>query len=246
MLLLQVILYLQIVSICHNGLGVEDYGIAFKEGHIAAWDQQLLIAFDQDNDGVSGNIQIPDLLTCPGIFGKKSDFFQFDSVFVLERFCADNQYVIWLKDEIALRNQNTVISLNNGYDDFFWKTEVCNAVSGPFILFTKLDSDKMYIIFLTVFTHPFQPGILFYESGRNNTGGDGNHTDTEKRNKNTEDFSNGGNWINITVTYSQQSGGCPPDSGKSIGKNFWLRPIFQAVHAEAGRKHQDQDNKYRG
>ena len=103
----------------------------------------------------------------------------------------------------------------------------------------------MHIFFLTIFPDPFKPRILVDKSGRNDTGGDRDHADTKKCNKNTKNLTDRGDRINITIAYREQSGGSPPDPGKCIRKNLRLRPVFQTVHTETGRQHQHQNDKNR-
>ena len=67
-----------------------------------------------------------------------------------------------------------------------------------------------------------------------------------KCDKNTEQFSKSGYGIDIPVSDGEQGGRRPPDAGKGIGKYFRLRLVFQAVHAQAGRNHENQYGKYRG
>ena len=98
----------------------------------------------------------------------------------------------------------------------------------------------MHIFFLTIFPDPFKSRILVDKSCRNDTGGDRNHADTKKCNKNTKNLTDRGDRINITIAYSEQGGSSPPDPGKCIRKNLRLRPVFQTVHTETGRQHQYQ------
>ena len=88
--------------------------------------------------------------------------------------------------------------------------------------------------------------ILIHKSGGNDTSWDGNHSDSQERDKNAEHFSEGGDGINIAVPHGQQFGGGPPDSGKSVGEYIRLRLVFKTIHTKAGSQHQYQNSEHRG
>ena len=188
---------------------------------------------------MSGNIKIPDILICPWISLLESNLFQLNVVFILKRFCTDHHYIPGFQNRITLWDEDAVITLDYCNNDSLWKIKFSNAVSDPFVVFVKADADKMYILLLSVFTDSLQARVLIDKSGGNNTGGDGNHTDTKKCDKYSENLAHGGDRINITIANCEQSGGGPPDSGKCVCKNFRLCFIFQTVHTEAGREHQN-------
>ena len=148
-------------------------------------------------------------------------------------------------DRIALWDKDPVISLNHGDDNTLQHIQFHDPVIHPLIIFGEADSDKMHIFFLTIFPDPFKPRILVDKSGRNDTGGDRDHADTKKCNKNTKNITNRGDRINITIAYREQSEDSPSDPGKCIRKNLRLRPVFQTVHTETGRQHQHQNDENR-
>ncbi len=192
-----------------------------------------------------GNIQIPDTVAVPGIVFLKGDLLQTDVLLILEGFCAKDHDIVCMKDHVSTGNKNLVPPLDGGHDDPFRQTDLSDAVVYPGIPFCQMDLDEMDIRFLTIFTHPFDTGILVNESCGNNTGRDGNHAHAEKGDEDTEYLSQSGNGINISVPNGQQSGRGPPDSGECVGKYLRLSLMLQAVHAQTGCKHEHKDDKYR-
>lgn len=70
------------------------------------------------------------------------------------------------------------------------------------------------------------------------------HAYDQKCDKDAEQFTQRSDWINISVSDSQQRGCRPPDSGKCIGEYFRLSFMFQAVHTQAGGEHENEDRKH--
>ena len=140
-------------------------------------------------------------------------------------------------DRIALWDKDPVISLDHGDDNTLRHVQFHDPVIHPLIIFGETDADKMHIFFLTIFPDPFKSRILVDKSCRNDTGGDRNHADTKKCNKNIKNLTDRGDRINITIAYREQSGSSPPDPGKCIRKNLRLRPVSQTVFIMQNSSH---------
>ena len=167
-------------------------------------------------------------------------------IFILEGFRRQDHYIVLLEDKIAPGNKNPLVPLHYGNNDSFRQVKLGDALIDPGIPGCKVDFDKMHVFFPPVFGHPLDAGVLIHKSRGYNTGRDRHHAHSQKCDKNTEQFSKSGYGIDIPVSDGKQSGRRPPDAGKCVGKYFRLRFVFQAVHAQAGRNHENQYGKYRG
>lgn len=161
----------------------------------------------------------------------------------MEGFGAKDQDIAGAQHHISPGDQDLILPLDGGDNDPVREMELMDGVVYPFVLLGERKTDEMYIAFLAVFADTLDPGILVDESGGYNTGRDGDHTHTQKCNKDAKHFPESGYWINVPVSYGQQGRGGPPDSGKGILEYFGLCFVFQAVHAETGAEHQHQDDK---
>ena len=128
-----------------------------------------------------------------------------------DRLGIKNYHIMFSQHHIPAGNQDTVFPFYYGHDNTFRKVELRNAAVDPGIPFGQVNLDEVDVGFLAVFTHPFDSGILINESGGNDTGGDGDHSDAQESDEYAEHFSQCGDGIDITVAYSEQCGGSPPD-----------------------------------
>ena len=60
-------LNLQILCVGKIGLRIHQHHIPFLQDHFAVWDQCPALPFYQYDDAVSGNVKIPDGMSCPGM-----------------------------------------------------------------------------------------------------------------------------------------------------------------------------------
>ena len=67
-------LNLNIVGIGQVELCVNEYPVAGFQFHISVWNQGLVSAFYQNDDGLAGNVQIPDAKTGPRIMSLQYNF----------------------------------------------------------------------------------------------------------------------------------------------------------------------------
>ncbi len=70
----------------------------------------------------------------------------------------------------------------------------------------------MDIFFPAVLIHPFDPGILVYESRRYDTCRDRDHADAEECDEDPEHLPKSGDRIDVSIPDGQKGGGSPPDS----------------------------------
>ena len=89
-----------------------------------------------------------------------------------------------------------------------WQLQIPDLLPTPSILWSQRNPDKMNIIFFAVLTYALDTGILVNKAGRDNTCGDGHHSNPKKGNKDAEYFTHCGDRIDISVAHRQQSGGC--------------------------------------
>ena len=87
----------------------------------------------------------------------------------------------------------------------------------------------------------YTPGVA--EPCRDDTGGDGDHPDSEEGDYYPEEFSHGSHGIDIAVAHGEQGRGRPPDTGKRVGKNLGLGAVFHGIHAKGRRHHQYHYNE---
>ena len=107
-------------------------------------------------------------------------------IFILEGFCPDYHDISSAKNGLSLRDKDTMITLNNRDNNSLRQLQICNALSNPVIVFGQADAYKMDVFFLTILTDSLKTRVLIDESGGNNTGGDSDHTNAKKCNKNTK------------------------------------------------------------
>ena len=88
-------------------------------------------------------------------------------------------------------------------------------------------------------------GVVLDKAGGDDTGGDGHHHDAEDGDDNCHGPAQFGNGIDISITDGQQGAHAPPDAGEGIPEDFRLDIVFGAVHAQAGRQHQHQQDEQR-
>ena len=108
--------------------------------------------------------------------------------FILERFSRQHQDIVFTKDKISFRYERVVIAQYDSDDDTLGQMELGNTFLHPGIAGCQMDLDKVYVSFLPVFAHPFDAGILVYETGGYDTGGDRDHTYAQECDEDTEQF----------------------------------------------------------
>lgn len=116
-------------------LSIQDNGIALSKYHIAVGDQGFVLAFDQDDHGLAGNVQIPDALTVPWIVFLQHNFLEVDVLAVLKRFCPKYNGIIRIQYRIAARNEDFLVPFDHGYDHFLRESKLGDRLSDLRIMF---------------------------------------------------------------------------------------------------------------
>lgn len=229
-----------VICVGDKCLCVDDDHIALPQDHAPVRDKDPFPPSDEDDDGMSGNIQVTDPVSDPGVALLEDDLLELDVFILIEGLRAEYHHIIRPEDHISPWDEDTVIPLYHCHDDPFRETELGDGLVDPEVPLGQMDLDEMDVRLLAVLAHTLDPGILVNESRGDDTCGDGDHADSEEGDEDPKHFSQRGDGIDIAVTYGEQCGCSPPDSGKCIGKYFRLRLMLQTVHTQAGRQHQDQ------
>ena len=103
-------LNLNFLYICNPHLRIKYYHISLPQNQIPVRDHDSFLTFYKHDDGMSGDIQIPDALSVPRIILLQDDLFEPDMFFILKGFCRQNHYVILTKDKIPLWYKRAVIA----------------------------------------------------------------------------------------------------------------------------------------
>ena len=83
-------------------LCIQNNGVTFPKNHISIGNQRFVLAFDQDDHGLAGDIQVTDTLAVPGIVFLQNYLFEIDMFVVLERFRPKDNGIIHMQHCIAL------------------------------------------------------------------------------------------------------------------------------------------------
>ena len=237
--------YFDIRAAGDEGLCIDDYDVSLLEDHASVGDQDPLSAFYQNDDRVAGDVQVADAVPDPGVAFLKGDLLELDVLVLAKGFRAEDHYVICAQPHVPAGDQYTVVPFYYCHDHALREIELGDGMIDPGIPLCQMDLDEMDVRFLSVFAHPLDAGILIDESGGNDTGRDRHHADSEKGDEDTEHFSQCGDRVDIAVSDGEQCGSGPPDPGECVGKYFRLCFVLQAVHAQTGRQHEDQNGEYR-
>ena len=103
-------LNLNFLYICNPHLRIKYYHISLPQNQIPVRDHDSFLPLYEHDDGMSGDIQIPDPLPVPWIILLQDDLFEPDMFFILKGFCRQNHYVILTKDKIPLWYKRAVIA----------------------------------------------------------------------------------------------------------------------------------------
>ena len=225
------------------GLAVKNDMVTFEQHQIASGDQHGAIALDHNDDGLAGDVQFRDPQTVPGVLAPQNDLFQVDMGVILQRTCTQDQNIIVPQNHITAGDQLFPAPADHSDDHTSGQAQILDGGTYPGIPFLQLQLDKLDIVLLGIFAQTLKAGELVHEACGDNTGGDGYHTHTEECDENTDDLARYGDGINIAIAYGQQGGHRPPDAGEGVGEHLRLGRVFQAVHAQAGGYHQNQNDK---
>lgn len=230
---------------CHVDLRVEDDHILFPKEHVAVGDQRAAVSLDKDDDGPSGDIQLLDALTDPGMIFLEHHFLELNAfaLVVVEGLSSQYHGVPGFHHHVSPGDDDLVIPLDGSHNDPGREVELGDGLSCPLVLVGQMNLNEMDVRLLAVLTHPLDAGILIHESRGNDTGGDGHNTHAQEGDKDAEHFPKDSDGVNVAVAYSEQGGGSPPDPGESVGEHFRLGLVLQAVHAQAGGQHQHEDDE---
>lgn len=129
-------------------LRIGDEGVVFHQNEVAIGNQCFSIAFDHQNDGLTGHIQILDAFSVPRMLLAKDDFFQIDMLFLVVRSGAENKGIAGAEDHIAVGNDDPLITLDGGNQKTGGKTKALDRESCPGVLFRQMDFNEVDVFSL--------------------------------------------------------------------------------------------------
>ena len=90
------------------------------------------------------------------------------------------------------------------HDHSFGKYKIADPFPGPDISRSDADPEKAEHIVILIFAQKLELRVLLDESGADDTGRDGHHSDAQESDDNTEEFSQRRDRVDISVSYCQQ------------------------------------------
>ena len=117
--------------VCILQLGIQYYRISFFNIGKSIGNNRPVLTPDHDDQLLTGNIQILDLLTNPFIFLFHNDFFQIDIFLTVIMLCSDDKCVIFHQNRITVRNQGLSVPDNHNQNNLRWKSNLFYLFPAP-------------------------------------------------------------------------------------------------------------------
>lgn len=133
---------------CHVDLRVEDDHILFPKEHVAVGDQRAAVSLDKDDDGPSGDIQLLDALTDPGMIFLEHHFLELNAfaLVVVEGLSSQYHGVPGFHHHVSPGDDDLVIPLDGSHNDPGREVELGDGLSCPLVLVGQMDLNEMDVL----------------------------------------------------------------------------------------------------
>ena len=138
-------LYLDGISVPEVGLCVQDDAVALLEDQVAVGDKDVALPPDHDDDGLAGDVQLPDGQAVPGVLTAQHHLLQVDVLVVPQGLGPQYQGVAGAELHAAPGHNNFSVALNGGHNDAGGQAQLHNGLSHPGVLWEQGDLDKVDI-----------------------------------------------------------------------------------------------------
>ena len=112
-------------------MGVEYDLVTGQQLQAAPGDQHPAPAADHDDDGLPGNIQIPDGVAVSGVLLLQHNLLELDAGVLLVGFRAQHQIIAGGEDHVAPGDNDAAAPLDGGHDDSLRQAQVPQRGIGP-------------------------------------------------------------------------------------------------------------------
>ena len=73
---------------------IDYYHVFFSQNHVSVRNHSAVPASDENDDRMSGEIQITDAMAVPRIIFLQDNFLQSDMFFIVKGFCSEYHYIV--------------------------------------------------------------------------------------------------------------------------------------------------------
>ena len=85
-------------------LCIQDNGVPLPEDHISVGDERLILALDENDHSLAGDVQVTDTLAVPWIVFLQDYLLEVNMLAVPEGFCPKDNGIIYIQYRIAARD----------------------------------------------------------------------------------------------------------------------------------------------
>ena len=173
---------------CASRFFIHVDAVALLQDRRAAGNDFLIAPLYHDDKGLPGDIEIPNSLVFPLVFGRDNHFLEFHVIRAGKRFRAENDYVACFEHQISVGYDGIFSPSDDRYEEACRELQFTDGFIGPGVPGSQLNADKSQSLVPSVVPQQRELGVLFYKSGADDTGRYRHHSYAEECDADAEEF----------------------------------------------------------